>query len=63
MRIFYDVENDSIITEEQLRSEYEEYKHDIEISCGATTFEEAIACALSKNGALILISPDTSERV
>lgn len=55
MRMFYDTESDIILTEEQLRGEYEEYKGDIEISCGATTFEESIQCATSKNGCLIEI--------
>lgn len=52
MRMFYDIESDIVLTEEQLKSEYDEYKGDIEISCGATTFEESIQCATSKDGTL-----------
>lgn len=52
MRTFYDFESDRILTEAQLREEYEEYKHDIELSSGATSFEEALNNYLSKNGSL-----------
>ena len=51
-RMFYDFESDRILTESQLRSEYEEFKHDIELSSGATTFEESLQNALSKDGFL-----------
>ena len=51
-RMFYDCESDRILTESQLRSEYEEFKHDIELSSGATTFEESLSNALSKDGFL-----------
>lgn len=52
MRMFYDTECDRILTEEYLRAEYEEYKYDIERSCGATTFDEFIINATNKNGFL-----------
>jgi hypothetical protein len=52
MRTFYDFESDRILTEAQLREEYEEYKHDIELSSGATSFEEVLNNYLSKNGNL-----------
>lgn len=53
MRKFYDFESDRILTEAQLRSEYEEFKHDIELSSGATSFEESLKNALSKDGFLM----------
>lgn len=51
-RMFYDFESERILTESQLRSEYEEFKHDIELSSGAKTFEESLNNALSKDGFL-----------
>ena len=57
MRIFYDIEQGITLTEEQLRSEYEKFKYDIELSSGATTFEESIANATGKNGFLKDITP------
>lgn len=55
VRKFYDIECDRILTEEQLRIEYEEYKYDIEESSGARTFEESLHNMLDKNGILIEI--------
>lgn len=51
-RMFYDFESERILTESQLRSEYEEFKYDIELSSGATTFEESLNNALGKDGFL-----------
>ena len=55
MRTFYDFESDRILTEDQLRDEYEKFKNDIELSSGAATFEESIQNAIGKNGFLKLI--------
>jgi hypothetical protein len=52
VRIFYDIEQDIIYSEDQLRSEYENFKMDIYESSGAATFEEHIINATSKNGFL-----------
>lgn len=52
MKLYYDIECDRILTEEQLRLEYEEYKLDIEVSSGATTYDESIMNATGKNGFL-----------
>jgi hypothetical protein len=49
----------SIYTEEELRLEYEEFKCDIEISSGATTFEESLQNALTVTGFLEEITCET----
>jgi hypothetical protein len=52
MRMFIDTENGFPITEFALQLEYEKFKHDIEESTGARTFDEMLSNALSKNGFL-----------
>ena len=53
MKRYYDIECDRILTETQLKLEYEEFKNDIEESSGCRTFEEFIVNATNKNGFLM----------
>lgn len=55
MNKFYDIECNRILTETQLRIEYEEFKFDIEESSGATTYDEYITNATGKNGFLMKV--------
>ena len=60
MRTFYDVENEVIITEAELRTSYEELRRNDETDCAS--FEVYVRECTGKNGTLEVIEEEEKEK-